>query len=42
MKTEYGIKAKFASSILERINQVIANLVHTFDLQNIYLDKDDP
>ena len=49
IKTEYGIKAKCATtsntqenSILERIHQVIANLVRTSDLKNIYLDKDDP
>ena len=31
-----------ASSILERIYQFVANLVRTFDLQNNYLDEDDP
>ena len=31
-----------ANSILGSIHQVIANLVHTFDLQNYYLDEDDP
>ena len=31
-----------ANSILERIQQVIANLVRTFDLQNYKLDKYDP
>ena len=30
------------SSILDIIQQLIANLVCTFELQNIYLDKDDP
>ena len=30
------------NSILEIIHQVISNLVHTFDSQNIYLDKYDP
>ena len=46
---EYGIKAKCettenpqSNSILERINQFIANLVHTFDLRNNHLDEDDP
>ena len=46
---EYGIKARCAttentqdSSILEIIHQVIANLVRTFELQNNYLDEDDP
>ena len=49
IKNEYGIKAKCetkanhqANYILERIHQVIANLVHKLDLQNIHLDKDDP
>ena len=31
-----------ANSILERIHQVIVNLVRMFDLQNNYLDEDDP
>ena len=46
-KIEYGIKAKFetmanpqSNSILE-IHQVIATLVHTFDLQNSYQDDGD-
>ena len=30
------------NSMLERIHQVISNLVSTFDLQNNYLDEDDP
>ena len=30
------------NSILERIHQVIANLICTFALQNNHLDKDDP
>ena len=29
-------------SILEIIHQLISNLVHTFDLQNNYLEEDDP
>ena len=47
-KTDHGIEAKCATtenpeanSILERIHQVIANLVRTYDLQNKYLDEDD-
>ena len=28
--------------ILERINQVVANLVRTFNLENNYLDEDEP
>ena len=31
-----------ANSILEIIHQVISNFVRTFDLQNNYLDEDDP
>ena len=30
------------NSILERIHQVIENLVCKFDLKNIYLDEDEP
>ena len=30
------------NSILERIHQVIANLVSMFDLQSYHLDEDDP
>ena len=30
------------NSILGIINQVIANLIRTYELQNIYLDEDDP
>ena len=30
------------NSILEIIHQVIENLVHTFNLQNNYIDEDDP
>ena len=49
IKNEYGIKFKCettenpqANPLLERIHQAIENLVHTFDLQNIYLDEDYP
>ena len=49
IKTEYGNKAKCnttanpqANSLLERIYQFIANLVRNFDLQNNYLEKDEP
>ena len=31
-----------ANSIVEIIHQFIASLVHTSELNNIYLDKDDP
>ena len=49
IKTEYGIKAKYATtanpqenSLLERIHQVIVNLVRNFELRNDYLDEDEP
>ena len=49
IENKYGITAKCATtkitqanSILERIHQVIANLIHKFDLKNNYLDEDDP
>ena len=49
IKNKYRIKAKCdttenpqAKSILERINQGIANLVQEFDFQNNYLDDDEP
>ena len=48
-KNKYGIKANCANtenpqenSILEKMNQVIANNVCTFDLKNNHLNKDDP
>ena len=46
---DYGIKCKpitvrnpQANAIVERIHQVIGNIIRTFDLENIYLDKKDP
>jgi transposase InsO family protein len=46
---EYGIKKKMitvrnpqANAIVERIHQVIANMVRTFELETNYLDKEDP
>ena len=49
IKNDYGIKGKpittrnpQANSVVERIHQVIANMVRTFELGNKYLDKDDP
>ena len=48
IQNEYWIKAKFATKanhqanyILERIHQVVANPVHTFDLKNNYIGKYD-
>ena len=47
IKNEYGIKYECATtknphvnSIFKRFHQATAKLVYTFDLQNIYLDKD--
>ena len=49
IKTDNWIKVKWATtanpqvnSIQEIIHQVIVNLVCAYDLQNNYLDKDDP
>ena len=46
---DYGIKRKpisvrnpQANAIVERIHQVIANMIRTFDLENNYLVEDDP
>ena len=50
METEHGITAKPNTSVnpmsneaLERIRQVLGNLVQTFNISNkTYVDKDDP
>ena len=46
---DYGITAKpitiqnlQANAIVERVHQVIGKMIRTFELQNNYLDKDDP
>jgi transposase InsO family protein len=46
---DYGIKKKpitvrnpQANSIIERVHQTIANLIRTFELEDNYLDNDDP
>ena len=46
---DYGIKRKpitvrnpQANAIVERIHQVIANMVRTFELETNYLDVDNP
>src|SRR5207253_500570 len=46
---DYGIKAKpitvrnpQANAIVERIHQVIGNIIRTFDLESNYLDDDNP
>ena len=49
VQNDYGIKVKLitvrnpqANAIIERVHQVIANMIHTFELEDNYLDKDDP
>jgi transposase InsO family protein len=50
LKNNYGIKRKpvtvrnpQANDIVERVHQqVIGNIIHTFELQDNYLDEDDP
>ena len=49
MKKEYGIKVKMATtanpqanSIIERVHQVIGNMIRTFELEKNYLDEEDP
>ena len=46
---DYGIKCKFitnrnaqANSIIERVHQVLGNLMRTFELETNYLDEDNP
>ena len=46
---DYGIKRKpitvrnpQANAIVERIHQVIGNIIHTFELEKNYMDKDSP
>jgi len=49
ISNDYGIKGKpitvrnpQANAIVERIHQVIANMIRTFELEENYLDKEDP
>jgi transposase InsO family protein len=49
LKNDYGIKRKpitvrnpQANAIVERIHQVIGNIIRTFELQDNYLDEEDP
>jgi hypothetical protein len=49
IKNEYGTKVRGATvrnpqanAILERVHQVVANLVRTFDLENSDVDENDP
>jgi len=49
IKNDYGIKGKpitvrnpQANAIVERVHQVIGNIIRTFELETNYLDEDDP
>jgi hypothetical protein len=49
IKEDYGVKAKpitihnpQANAIVERVHQVIGNIIRTFDLEDNYLGKEDP
>jgi hypothetical protein len=49
IKNDYGIKGKpitvrnpQANAIVERVHQTIGNIVRTFELENNYLDEEDP
>ena len=49
IQKDYGIKRKpitvrnpQANAIVERIHQVIGNMIRTFELEDRYLDEDDP
>ena len=49
LSEQYGIKKKpitvrnpQANAIVERIHQVIGNMIRTFELEENYLDKEDP
>ena len=49
IEIEYGITEKpitsenpMSNAILERIHQVLGNLVRTFNIQQTYVDKNDP
>ena len=49
IETKYGITTKprtlgnpTSNAILERINQVLGNLVRNYNISKTYIDKDDP
>jgi transposase InsO family protein len=49
IKEDYGVKAKpitvrnpQANAIVERVHQVIGNIIRTFELEDNYLDEEDP
>ena len=49
IKQDYGVKGKpitvrnpQANAIVERVHQVIGNIIRTFELEDNYLDEEDP
>ena len=49
VKTDYGIKCKpitvlnpQANARVERVHQVIGNMIRTYELEDNYLDENDP
>jgi transposase InsO family protein len=49
IEEDYGVKAKpitvrnpQANAIVERVHQVIGSIIRTFELENNYLDDNDP
>ena len=49
IKEDYGVKAKpitvrnpQSNTIVERVHQLIGNIIRTFKLESNYLDEDDP
>ena len=49
VQQDYGIKVKGittrnpqANAVIERLHQNLANIIRTFELQENYLDEDDP
>ena len=49
LKNDYGVKQKVittrnpqANAVVERVHQVIGNMIRTFELQDNYLDEKDP
>ena len=49
IKNDYGVKPKpisvrnpQANAIVERVHQVIGNIIRTFELENNYIDEEDP
>jgi transposase InsO family protein len=49
IKEDYGVKAKpitvrnlQANAMVEQVHQVVGNIIRTFELENNYLDNNDP